>query len=87
MPFTIGGDYIPGDKSEPQKPLKAHLQKRKGFPITIVDNLPRDTKEQKALLSQLKRQLSCGGTIKQGKIELQGDHLEKVKSLIREMGK
>lgn len=35
---------------------------------------------------QLKKKLACGGTYKQGKIELQGDHLRRVKGLLVEMG-
>ena len=40
-------------------------------PITIVEGITDNAKE---VAKQLKSKLACGGTIKEGHIELQGDH-------------
>ena len=38
------------------------------------------------LASTLKKKCAAGGTIKDGKIELQGDHKKKVQKTLEEMG-
>jgi translation initiation factor 1 len=53
-------------------------------PITIVEGI--DEKSGKSLSKQLKTKLACGGTFKNGKIELQGNHKERTKQLLMEMG-
>jgi translation initiation factor 1 len=40
----------------------------------------------KKLAKELKSKLATGGTVKNGRIELQGDHRERVKELLAEMG-
>ena len=42
--------------------------------------------ELKDLAKKLKSELACGGTIKEGKIELQGEHKQKVKKILIEYG-
>ena len=71
MPFTIGGDYI--KPSEPQGPLKIFIEKRRGKTVTIIKNAPGDIE---ALASELKKKCSCGGSVKNDQIELQGDHVQ-----------
>ena len=53
---------------------------------TVVDGI--DTKEIniKELGSKLKERLACGGTVKDGKVELQGDHRNRVKDILVELG-
>jgi translation initiation factor 1 len=38
------------------------------------------------LITKLKKKCASGGTIKDGRIELQGDHRSKVKESLEEMG-
>ena len=40
----------------------------------------------KELASKLKAKLACGGTFKDNKIELQGEHTERVKKLLITFG-
>lgn len=82
MSFTIGGDYVRPE--EPKKPLKIFTEKRKGQMVTIVKNYDGDQKE---LARKLKQHLSCGGTVKNDQIELQGNHLDAVKSYLRNSAK
>ena len=38
------------------------------------------------MVSALKSRLACGGTVKEGRIELQGDHRSRVKEILIELG-
>jgi len=38
------------------------------------------------LQKKLKSQLACGGTAKEGRIELQGDHKNRIKDMLVKMG-
>jgi translation initiation factor 1 len=40
----------------------------------------------KNVLKELKTRLACGGTLKDGVIELQGNHMDKVKSILVKLG-
>lgn len=51
---------------------------RKGKGVTAVLGLPLDDASLTALAKQLKALCGSGGTAKDGVIEIQGDHLEKV---------
>jgi translation initiation factor 1 len=53
--------------------------------VTMIDGLSSDV-DKKGLAKELKTKLACGGTIKDGKIELQGQHKERVKELLVKMG-
>lgn len=75
MPFTLGGDWA--ERPKKKKQLKVFTEKRKGQTLTIVKNYDGDLK---AMAKALKQHLSCGGTIKNEQIELQGDHVQKVSS-------
>ena len=39
-----------------------------------------------ALIKSLKEKLACGGTVKEGVIELQGDHKRQVKPILVKLG-
>ena len=60
------------------------IMKKYGKPSTIIQGI--DEKSGKAVSKELKRKLACGGTWKDGKIELQGDHRPRTKQLLKEMG-
>ncbi len=53
--------------------------------VTLIDGIPSDDIVDTA--KELKRKLACGGTVKNDSlIELQGNHKNKIKSLIVAMG-
>lgn len=82
MPFTIGGEWVPSDKNEGKtKKITLRLEKRKGRVLTLIQNVEEES--SKKLLKQLKKECHCGGTIQNETLELQGDHLEKVKKLLK----
>jgi len=47
---------------------------RKGSGVSILSGLPLDENELKTLAKQLKKRCGTGGTVKNGIIEIQGDH-------------
>ena len=47
---------------------------RKGKPVTTVTGLPLAREEMRALAAELKRRCGSGGTLKDGVIEIQGEH-------------
>ena len=78
---------ICGELTREEEKIKIRSERRRfGKKITIVEGLKGDTKEVKSLLKELKRKLACGGTMKDGTLELQGDHKLKVKEYLLSKG-
>ena len=71
---------------EQQKVLIRTERKRYGRIMTIVEGIDSKTVDLKDLGKQMKQKLACGGTIKKGAIELQGDHRQRVKEILSKMG-
>ncbi len=70
-----------------QQKITIEVDKRRyGKMMTIVDGINPHDLDMNALISNLKSICACGGTIKDGKIELQGDHRAKVKETLEKMG-
>ena len=75
------------EMSKEQQPLRIMLDKRRyGKDVTIVEGLEDDLEKGKNVCKTLKNRCACGGTVKDGKIELQGDHKRKVTEVLEEMG-
>ncbi|MFH0868474.1 MAG: translation initiation factor [Candidatus Woesearchaeota archaeon] len=53
---------------------------------TMIGGIDQKEIDIKDLAKKLKAQLACGGTAKGGKIELQGDHKNKVKGILVSLG-
>ncbi|HDJ96716.1 MAG TPA: translation initiation factor [Candidatus Aenigmarchaeota archaeon] len=65
--------------------IKVYVTKRRfGKTVTIIEGI--DTDSGKEITKKLKRKLACGGTFKNGNIELQGDHRVRVKELLESFG-
>ncbi len=86
MPFTIGGDWIPEPSLPIKQPVKIIKEKRRSSFVTVILHLPQEPNQLKSLCSALKQRLGCGGSIKEGRIELQGDQIELVKIYLKERG-
>jgi len=59
---------------------------RKGKTVTLVSGVPLGDEALRSLLSELKRQCGAGGTIKDGAIEIQGDHRAKLVEELKKRG-
>ena len=53
---------------------------------TIVEGIDEKEIDLKDLARKLKSELACGGTIKEGKIELQGEHKQRAKKILIDYG-
>jgi translation initiation factor 1 len=71
-------------KSEQQ--IKVTTQTRRyGKKITLVEGFDKHV-DVKSVAKTLKEGLACGGTAKDGIIELQGDHKKKVRPILVKLG-
>ncbi len=58
---------------------------RKGKGVTLVKGVPLDLAGLTLLGKQLKASCGSGGTVKDGVIEVQGDHVEAVLALLKKL--
>src|SRR6476661_3774393 len=66
---------------------RLRLEKRpKGKHVTTVSGLDPEGNDLADLAARLKGKCGTGGTVKNGVIELQGDHLVAAESALRELG-
>ncbi len=54
--------------------------------VTIISGFDQKSTDIKNITKQLKNRLACGGTFKDGVIELQGDHTDKIKKILISLG-
>ncbi|WP_432823728.1 translation initiation factor Sui1 [Trichloromonas sp.] len=59
---------------------------RKGKGVTLVTGVPLDDDGIKALAKRLKQQCGTGGTVKDGIIEIQGDHRDLLVAELKKLG-
>jgi len=76
--------------SRPPQQQTAYLhrdsKRRGGKTVTLVKNLVLSEEDMKTLAKQLKQVSGSGGTIKDGIIEIQGDHREKIAGVLQKLG-
>ena len=61
-------------------------KRKKGKIVTVVRGLPADENDLPGLLGQLKAACGAGGTVKDDELEIQGDHLERLRGLLADIG-
>jgi len=71
---------------EKQTAVLAVEKRKKGKIVTVVRGLPEEGNDLPALLAQLKTACGAGGTLKDELLEIQGNHLERVRELLRTIG-
>lgn len=52
---------------------------------TVIEGISKEL-NTKQIMKELKTSLACGGTIKNGVIELQGNHKAKIKGILAKLG-
>jgi translation initiation factor 1 len=66
--------------------VRREVAGRRGKPVTTVHDLGLSSDALRELASELKRMCGSGGTAKDGVIEIQGDHVERVMEALRARG-
>ena len=70
-----------------QQQIKITTMKRRyGKIVTIISGIDSSDIDLDDLARKLKTRCAAGGTVKDGKIELQGEHRKKVEKVLNEMG-
>jgi translation initiation factor 1 len=70
-----------------QQTVKIYTDSRRyGKMVTVIDGIDDNDIDINDLAKKLKNKCAAGGTAKDGKIELQGDHKKKVKEALESMG-
>ena len=90
---------IPGKETPAEKDLSAVLrvsqQKviirldrkgRGGRSVTVVEGLQMPLQERETLLKKMKADIGTGGTVKDGALEIQGDHCRTIVSALEKLG-
>lgn len=74
------------DKGDGIIRIRRETKGRKGAGVTIIDGLVLEASEMKKLVKKIKQNCSSGGAIKDGSVEIQGEHRESIKALLEKSG-
>ncbi|AAW87643.1 stress response translation initiation inhibitor YciH [Aliivibrio fischeri] len=66
--------------------IQRETKGRKGKGVCVVTGLDMEDTQLKLLAAQLKKVCGCGGSVKDGDIEIQGDNREKIKDFLTKQG-
>jgi translation initiation factor 1 len=76
--------------SQPSRQQTIYLHRessgRGGKAVSLVKNLLLSDEEMKNLAKKLKQECGSGGTIKDGIIEIQGEHRQKIADVLQKLG-
>lgn len=87
---VAGNDFDPmdeldleGDLARAELELSVRMERRRyDKPVTIVSGFSGSGVDVDELASSLRKRLGTGGTVKDDRIELQGDHRDRVRELL-----
>ena len=78
------------EQKVPQKKVSVRVGRetkgRRGKGVTVVWDLPLDEPGLLALAARLKERCGTGGTVKDGRIEIQGDQRERIAAELEKLG-
>lgn len=66
--------------------VRLETKGRKGKGVTLISGVPLEPAELAQLGKQLKQKCGSGGTVKDGVIEVQGDHCESLVEALKKLG-
>lgn len=66
--------------------LRVEKAGRGGKTVTVIDGLPRNGAFLKDVARELRGACGTGGTVRDGCVELQGDHRERLRALLAQRG-
>lgn len=82
-PAPVPKDLIPPEKQTARLKIE---NRRKGKVVTIISGLAAAGNDLPSLLQRLKNQCGAGGTLDGDSLEIQGDHLDRLRMLLGELG-
>ncbi|RME52808.1 stress response translation initiation inhibitor YciH [Candidatus Woesearchaeota archaeon] len=71
---------------ESQTVTVSTVKKKFGKIHTVVEGINQHEVDVKDITKRLKNKFACGGTVKDGVIELQGDHTKTIKDVLVSLG-
>jgi len=71
---------------EKQTARLAVEKRKKGKIVTLIRGLPDEGNDLAGLLKQLKDKCGAGGTLKDKTLEIQGNHLDRVRDALKQIG-
>jgi translation initiation factor 1 len=84
LPEELG---IDADLGRAQQRLTVrHEGRRYGKPVTIVEGFDPDVTDLGSVASELKRRLAVGGSVDDDRIELQGNHHDRLRTALDDLG-
>jgi len=66
--------------------IQRDRKRRGGKTVTVISGLQHNAATYRSLLQDLKVLCGAGGTLKDGTLEVQGDHRERIAGRLRELG-
>ena len=66
--------------------LMRETKGRKGKGVTLITGVPLESEELKKLANSLKQKCGSGGSVKEGVIEIQGDHRDMLEQELVSLG-
>jgi len=91
--FSTDSGRITPEKNQVELPqgdgvvrIKRETKGRKGKGVMTINGLLLDEKALKVLAKELKKLVGCGGAVKDGIIEIQGDKRDIIKAYLEKKG-
>lgn len=66
--------------------LRREVKGRGGGTVIVISGIPLSASEIKELAGALKKKCGCGGTVKDGVVEIQGDHRDTLAAELQSRG-
>src|SRR3954467_8247761 len=66
--------------------VRREVSGRRGKAVTTIADVPLDDAGLRELAGRLKKRCGVGGSVKDGVIEIQGDHRDTVMTILRDAG-
>lgn len=83
--FNAASDETAPVQNSSRRLIRLRMEKRKGKPTTILYDM-EGVPDMKALAKQLKNLVSAGGTAKNERIEIQGEHRDRFRDFLSAEG-
>lgn len=91
--YSTESGRIREEKTVPSRPkgdgivrIQKQTSGRKGAGVSLITGLDLSDDELKKLAAELKKRCGCGGSVKDGNIEIQGEKRDLLKQLLEQKG-